>query len=74
MSRQSKAIQQKQYRDKEGECINTLRDVINELTGQELQTRHEILTKGLYLICCFKGGVANRCAYTQSHWPALDCS
>ncbi|KAH0826683.1 hypothetical protein J3R83DRAFT_5073 [Lanmaoa asiatica] len=37
---------QRQYREKEGECFNTLRDVIKKLTGEELQTRQEILRKG----------------------------
>ncbi|KAH0835861.1 hypothetical protein J3R83DRAFT_9732 [Lanmaoa asiatica] len=47
MPRQSKVISQRQYRANEGECFNTLRQVINELTGEELQTRQEILRKGM---------------------------
>ncbi|KAG6377603.1 hypothetical protein JVT61DRAFT_15421 [Boletus reticuloceps] len=45
--RQSKVVLQRQYREREGECFNALRDVINELTGEELQKRQEILRKGL---------------------------
>ncbi|KAF8549583.1 hypothetical protein OG21DRAFT_1515036 [Imleria badia] len=47
MPRHNKVILQRQYREKECECFNTLRDVINELTGEELQTRQEILRKGV---------------------------
>lgn len=47
MPRQNKVILQRQYREKEGECFNTLRDLIKELTGEELQTRYEILRKGV---------------------------
>lgn len=45
-SRQTKATMQKQYREKEGECFNMLRDAIKGLTGEEPQTRQEILRKG----------------------------
>ncbi|KAG9313361.1 hypothetical protein JVU11DRAFT_5676 [Chiua virens] len=45
-SRQNKVIIQRQYREKEGECFVILRDVIKKLTGDELQTRQEILKKG----------------------------
>lgn len=47
MPRQNKVVLQRQYREKEGECFNTLRDVIKELTGDELQTRQDILRKGM---------------------------
>ncbi|KAG6377597.1 hypothetical protein JVT61DRAFT_15415 [Boletus reticuloceps] len=49
--RQSKVVLQRQYREKEGECFHALRDVINELTGEEPQTRQEILRKGLWIVC-----------------------
>lgn len=47
MPRESKAISQRRYRENEKECFNTLREVINELAGEEPQTRQEILTKGM---------------------------
>ena len=51
MPRQNKVVQQRQYREKEGECFNMLRDVIHKLTGEELQTRHDILRKGMWIVC-----------------------
>lgn len=45
-TRQSKAVMQKQYREKEVDCFNTLRDIIKQITKEELQTRYDILTKG----------------------------
>jgi hypothetical protein len=45
--RQNKVALQKQYREKESNAVYTLRDVIKELTGEELQTRYEILRKGV---------------------------
>lgn len=45
-SRQNKVVLQREYREKEGECFNMLRDVIGDLTGEELRTRQEILRKG----------------------------
>ncbi|KAG8216915.1 hypothetical protein J3R82DRAFT_7191 [Butyriboletus roseoflavus] len=45
-SQQNKVILQREYREKEGECFSTLRDVIKDLTGEELRTRQEILRKG----------------------------
>ncbi|KAI9569895.1 hypothetical protein HD554DRAFT_460956 [Boletus coccyginus] len=46
----SKVAMQRQYREKEAECFNALRDVITKLTGEELQTRHEILRKAIDLL------------------------
>ncbi|KAF8137252.1 hypothetical protein EV363DRAFT_655340 [Boletus edulis] len=48
--RQSKVVLQRQYREREGECFNALRDVIKELTGEELQKRQEILRKAIDLL------------------------
>ena len=45
-SRPSKVILQRGYREKEGVCFHMLRDVIKDLTGEELRTRQEILRKG----------------------------
>ncbi|KAF8438015.1 hypothetical protein L210DRAFT_942759 [Boletus edulis BED1] len=46
----NKVITQRHYREKEGECFNALRDVIKQLTGEELVTRYEILRKAIDLL------------------------
>lgn len=45
-SRQNKVILQREYRKKEEKCFSILRDVIKDLTREELRTRQEILRKG----------------------------
>lgn len=44
--KQSKIASQRQYRVKEGDGFQELRDVIRSMTGEAPQTRREILTKG----------------------------
>ncbi|KAG6377381.1 hypothetical protein JVT61DRAFT_15177 [Boletus reticuloceps] len=39
LPQKNKVITQRQYREKEAECFNALRDVIKQLTGEELVTR-----------------------------------
>ena len=46
--RQNKAISQKEYREKEGEGFNILRNVIRNITGEDPGTRLEILKKGCF--------------------------
>ena len=47
--KQSKIQSQRQYRVKEGDGFQELRDVIRLVTGEAPQTRRDILTKGLEL-------------------------
>ena len=44
--RQNRVVLQREYRGKEAECFNILRDVIKDLTGEDLRRRQEILKKG----------------------------
>lgn len=61
---------QRQYREKEGECFNTLRDVIKEVSGDEIHTRQEILRKGCGSLSYCKGAFyAN-----DLHGKRLTCS
>ncbi|KIJ61537.1 hypothetical protein HYDPIDRAFT_42515 [Hydnomerulius pinastri MD-312] len=46
----NKTILQRQYREKEGESFNLLRDAIKELTGEDPGTRSEILSKATQLL------------------------
>jgi hypothetical protein len=46
--RPAKADLQRAYRTKEVESFNLLRDVIKDITGEEIQTRNEILRKGVF--------------------------
>ncbi|KAF8838797.1 hypothetical protein BDN67DRAFT_1004091 [Paxillus ammoniavirescens] len=48
--RPAKADLQRAYRSKEVESFNLLRDVIKDLTGEEIQTRNEILRKAIELL------------------------
>ncbi|KAH7887091.1 hypothetical protein F5I97DRAFT_1104230 [Phlebopus sp. FC_14] len=48
--RQNKTMLQRQYREKEGESFNLLRDTIKELTNEEPQTRYDVLTKATQLL------------------------
>ncbi|KAF8556808.1 hypothetical protein OG21DRAFT_1520830 [Imleria badia] len=44
-SRQNRVVLQREYREKEAECFNILRDIIKDLTGEELRRRQEVLKK-----------------------------
>ncbi|KAG9313360.1 hypothetical protein JVU11DRAFT_5675 [Chiua virens] len=48
--RPDKASIQREYREKEGECITMLRVIIRNLTGEELRTRQEILRKAIEIL------------------------
>ncbi|KIJ05587.1 hypothetical protein PAXINDRAFT_103716 [Paxillus involutus ATCC 200175] len=48
--RPAKADLQRAYRTKEVESFNLLRDVIKDITGEEIQTRNEILRKAIELL------------------------
>ncbi|KIK96528.1 hypothetical protein PAXRUDRAFT_825845 [Paxillus rubicundulus Ve08.2h10] len=48
--RPGKADLQRAYRSKEVESFNLLRDVIKDITGEEIQTRNEILRKAIDLL------------------------
>ena len=49
-AKQSRSMQQKQYRDKEIDIFAELREVIREATGDQEtpRTRHDTLSKGVY--------------------------
>ncbi|KIJ63481.1 hypothetical protein HYDPIDRAFT_112900 [Hydnomerulius pinastri MD-312] len=48
--KQNKTILQRQYREKEGETFQLLREAIKDLTGEDLGTRTEILSKATQLL------------------------
>lgn len=46
-AKKDKIHSQRQYRVKEGDGFQELRDIICSLTGKSPQTRRDVLTKGL---------------------------
>jgi len=47
LKKKNKIDLQRQYRVKEGDGFQELRDIICSLTGKSPQTRRDVLTKGL---------------------------
>ncbi|OJA08786.1 hypothetical protein AZE42_01319 [Rhizopogon vesiculosus] len=68
--KQSKIASQRQYRVKEGDGFQELRDVIRSLTGEAPQTRREILTKAAELLK--QTSRENRASSRHEPLPALE--
>jgi len=69
--RQNKVILQRGYREKEGDCFKMLRDVIKDLTGEELRTRQEILRKATDLLLSISWEKSRGQRETQASSSAL---
>jgi hypothetical protein len=52
LAKQSKIASQRQYRVKEGDGFQELRQVIRSVTGETPQTRSETLKKGMFVLIC----------------------